>query len=60
MSQIKNNEITHTGNTGTSNIVLEASGNVTVANNVTVGNNVTATGTCTATGGFIGIPDVRN
>ena len=60
MSQIKNNEITHTGNTGTSNIVLDASGNVTVANNVTVGNNVTATGTCTATGGFIGIPDVRN
>ena len=29
MSQIKNNEITHTGNSGTSNIVLGASGEVT-------------------------------
>jgi len=31
MSQIKNNEITHTGNSGTSNIVLGSSGQVTVA-----------------------------
>jgi hypothetical protein len=30
MSQIKNNEITHTGNSGTSNIVLGSAGQVTV------------------------------
>ena len=30
MSQIKNNEITHTGNSGTSNIILGSSGQVTV------------------------------
>ena len=29
MSQIKNNEITHTGNSGTSNIVLGSAGQVT-------------------------------
>jgi len=30
MSQIKNNEITHTGNSGTSNIILGSSGQVTI------------------------------
>jgi hypothetical protein len=49
MSKIKNNEITHSSNSGTSNIVMDASGNVVIAN------NITASGTCTATGGFVGI-----
>ena len=35
MSQIKNNEITHTGNSGTSNIVLGSSGQVTIAGDLT-------------------------
>ena len=71
MSKIKNNEITHTGNSGTSNIVMDASGNVTTAGDLTVtgndikssgataitmsGANVTVAGTCTATGGFVGV-----
>ena len=74
MSQIKNNEITHTGNSGTSNIVLDASGNVVTAGDLTVtgndiksssataitmsGANVTVAGTCTATGGFVGVASV--
>ena len=43
MSKIKNNEITHTGNSGTSNIVMASNGNVTVA------------GALAASGGFTGI-----
>ena len=35
MSQIKNNEITHTGNSGTSNIVLGSAGQVTMAGDFT-------------------------
>ncbi len=35
MSKIKNNEITHTGNSGTSNIVLGSSGQVTMAGDFT-------------------------
>ena len=35
MTKIKNNELTHTGNSGTSNIVLGSSGQVTIAGDLT-------------------------
>ena len=43
MTKVKNNELTHTGNSGTSNIVMASNGNVTVA------------GALAASGGFTGI-----
>ena len=47
MSQIKNNEITHTGNSGTSNIAMDASGNVTVAGSLTANSVVSGSTTIT-------------
>ena len=43
MTKIKNNELTHSSNTGTSNIVMASNGNVTVA------------GALAASGGFTGV-----
>ena len=76
MTKIKNNEITHSSNSGTSNIVMDASGNVTTAGDLTVtgndikssgataitmsGANVTVAGTLTATGGVVGLPSAGN
>ena len=70
MSKIQNNELTHTSNSGTSNIVMASNGDVTLAGDLTVtgndikssgataitmsGANVTIAGTCTASGGFVG------
>ena len=42
MSKIQNNEITHTGNTGTSNIVMSSNGNVTINGNLTTTGSTTA------------------
>jgi len=53
MTQVKNNEITHTGNSGTSNIVMDASGNVTTAGDLTTSGDLTTAGDLTVTGNDI-------
>ena len=47
MSTIKTTNITHGSNTGTSNLVLDSSGNATVNGNATVTGNLSVTGSFT-------------
>ena len=44
MSTIKTTNITHGSNSGTSNVVLDSSGNVTIAGNTTTSGNISPTG----------------
>ena len=44
MSQIKNNELTHTSNSGTSNIVMASNGDVTTARDLITTGDLTVTG----------------
>ena len=53
MSTIKTTNITHGSNSGTSNLVLDNSGNVTIAGNTTIGGNTTTSGNISPTGDLI-------